>query len=171
MRGRAEARSAGLLLFKGTADALEVFLVHPGGPYWAKKDEGAWSIPKGVRRPDEEPLAAARREFEEETGKAPPRASDEEHLPLDPVRQPGGKWVHAWALRGDLDPDEIRSNTFSMVWPPGSGTVVEFPEVDRAAWFPLETARSKILRGQAPILDQLSRKLRMDVREARPDRL
>lgn len=143
--------SAGLLLVRGAPDALEVLLVHPGGPFWAKKDEGAWSIPKGEIAAGEDPLRAAIREFEEETG----QAIDGEFVALEPQRQPGGKTVHAWAVRADLDPTHLRSNTFSLEWPPRSGRQQEFPEIDRAAWFPLDAARKKILRGQAGFLTQL----------------
>jgi predicted NUDIX family NTP pyrophosphohydrolase len=144
-------KSAGLLLYRKTAENLEVLLVHPGGPLWAKKDDGAWSIPKGEFAPEEDPLAAAKREFEEETGIQP----DGEFIALTPLKQPGGKLVFAWALRSDFDPSKLKSNTFSMEWPPRSGRQQEFPEVDRAAWFGIEAARSKILKGQAPFLDQL----------------
>ena len=148
-------KSAGLLLFRRTSGRLEVFLVHPGGPFWAKKDEGSWSIPKGEFEDPEDPLAAARREFEEETGFAP----DGDPIPLDPIRQPGGKLVYAWAVQGDMEPSGLRSNTFSMEWPPKSGGYREFPEVDRAAWFGMEEAGRKILKGQAAFLDQLQEKL------------
>ena len=131
---------------------MEVLLVHPGGPLWARKDEGAWSIPKGEMEEGEDPLAAARREFAEETGAAP----EGEFAALQPVKQPGGKLVYAWAIRGDFDPASLRCNTFSMEWPPRSGRRREFPEVDRAQWFPLAEARRKILKGQAPLLDQLA---------------
>jgi predicted NUDIX family NTP pyrophosphohydrolase len=144
-------KSAGLLLFREMAARVEVLLVHPGGPFWAKKDDGSWSIPKGEFTDDEEPLAAAKREFEEEVG-APPAG---DFIPLDPVRQPSGKLVLAWAVRADFDPSSLKSNTFSMEWPPKSGRQREFPEVDRAAWFEVESARPKILKGQAPFLDQL----------------
>ena len=147
--------SAGILLFRERAGRLEVLLAHPGGPYWAKKDAGAWTIPKGEIAEDEEPLAAARREFEEETG----ARVEGEPLPLTPRRQPGGKLVHAWAMRGDLDPAAVRSITFTMEWPPRSGRQQAFPEVDRAAWFRLPDARGKILKGQAPFLDELERLL------------
>ncbi len=147
-------RSAGLLLYRGAPGRLEVLLVHPGGPFWAKKDAGAWSIPKGEIDAGEEPLTAARREFEEETGVAPP---DGEAVALEPRRQAGGKLVMAWAVRGDLDPALIRSGTFSLEWPPRSGRQQEFPEVDRAGWFTLEQAREKILSGQVPFLDELVR--------------
>ncbi len=149
-------KSAGLLLFREAAGDLEVMLVHPGGPFWAKKDEGAWSIPKGEFEDDEDPLAAAKREFAEETGGAPAG----EMIPLDPLRQPSGKLVYAWAVRYEFDPAELKSNTFSMEWPPKSGRYQDFPEIDRAAWFNRETARRKILKGQAPFLDQLHRKLK-----------
>ncbi len=144
-------RSAGLLLYRLTGGEVEVFLVHPGGPYWAKKDEGAWSIPKGEIDEGEDPLAAARREFEEETGVWP----EGEATPLGTVRQPGGKLVTAFAVEGDLDADTIRSNTFTMEWPPRSGRMRAFPEVDRAGWFGKEEAERKILKGQRAILDAL----------------
>lgn len=148
-------QSAGILLFRETAGRLEVLLVHPGGPFWAKKDDGAWSIPKGELHAGEDPLAAARREVAEELGLAVTGAA----LPLDTVRQPGGKVVHAWGVRGDFDPRELRSNTFALEWPPRSGHVQDFPEVDRAAWFTLAEARTKILEGQVDLLEQLRRQL------------
>jgi predicted NUDIX family NTP pyrophosphohydrolase len=148
-------RSAGLLLYRERDGGLEVLLVHPGGPYWAKKDDGVWSIPKGEIGEHEEPLAAARREFEEETSFAP----DGEPLALDPLRQPSGKLVFAWAVRGDLDAAAVRSNSHQQEWPPRSGRFQSFPEVDRAGWFDLPAARRKILRGQAAFLDQLERRL------------
>ena len=144
-------RSAGLLLFRENAAVLEVLLVHPGGPFWAKKDEGAWSIPKGELGDDEEPLTAAKREFQEEMGVSPAG----EFIPLELVKQPGGKLVFAWALQADFDTSGLKSNMFSMEWPPKSGRQQEFPEIDRAGWFPIETARTKILKGQAGLLDQL----------------
>lgn len=144
-------QSAGLLLFRESRGAIEVLLVHPGGPFWARKDDGAWSIPKGEFDADEEPLAAARREFAEETG----ATVDGEFIELQPVRQPSGKIVHAWAVRADFDPAQLRSNTFAMEWPPKSGQLREFPEVDRAAWFAVDEARAKIQPGQLPLLDQL----------------
>lgn len=143
--------SAGLLMYRLRNGGLEVFLVHPGGPYWAKKDDGAWSLPKGEPGPGEELLEAARREFAEETGFSPPG----EFIPLKPVRQSGGKIVHAWAVRGDFDPLGLRSNTFAIEWPPHSGMLETFPEADRAEWFPIEIARVKILKGQAGLLDEL----------------
>jgi predicted NUDIX family NTP pyrophosphohydrolase len=143
--------SAGLLLFRERDARLEVLLVHPGGPLWAKKDDGAWSIPKGELTAGEDPVTAARREFTEELG----AAVDGEFIPLGAVKQPGGKVIHAWAVRGDFDPARLKSNAFSMEWPPRSGKQQEFPEVDRAEWFGIETGRAKILKGQAAFLDQL----------------
>ncbi len=148
--------SAGLLLFRRPSAVLEVLLVHMGGPFWAKRDEGAWSIPKGEFTAEEDPLAAARREFQEETGVAPTG----EFLPLEPTRQPSGKIIHAWAVEGDLDPATVKSNTFMLEWPSRSGRWQEFPEIDRAAWLPVEEAKRKILKGQAPLLEQLAEKLR-----------
>jgi len=130
----------------------EVFLVHPGGPFWAGKDEGAWSIPKGEYDPGEDPLEAAKREFQEETG----FGVKGEFLPLAPRKQPSGKIISAWAVEGDCDPSALRSNLFSMEWPPRSGKQQEFPEVDRAGWFSIPAARGKILKGQIPFLDELS---------------
>ena len=143
--------SAGLLLYRRRQGNLEVFLVHPGGPFWARKDLGAWSIPKGEHQLDEEPLAAARREFREETGMEPHGLL----RPLKPIRQAGGKVVQAWAFEGDADPSVIRSNTFAMEWPPGSGRNETFPEVDRAAWFEMDEAKIKILKGQVALLNEL----------------
>jgi predicted NUDIX family NTP pyrophosphohydrolase len=131
-----------------------VLLVHPGGPFWAKRDEGAWSIPKGEYAPEEEPLAAARREFTEELGAEPPAG---EPLDLGEIRQKSGKRVRAWGLPGDLDADAITSNRFTLEWPPRSGQSREFPEVDRAQWFSLRDARAKINPAQAELLDRLSR--------------
>jgi predicted NUDIX family NTP pyrophosphohydrolase len=148
-------RSAGLLLFRERAGGLEVLLVHPGGPLWAKKDEGAWSIPKGEFEEGEDPLEAARRELYEETG----FAAGDEVMPLASVRLPSGKVVHAWAVRGDADPAALQSNTFSMEWPPRSGRRREFSEVDRAAWFPLAEGKEKITKGQVPLLLELERRL------------
>jgi predicted NUDIX family NTP pyrophosphohydrolase len=128
-------------------------LVHPGGPFWQTKDLGAWSIPKGEFAPGEDPLATARREVHEETGLELPGP----FTPLSPVRQAGRKTVHGWAVEGDFDPSLLRSNTFSLEWPPRSGRHQEFPEVDRAAWFDLDEARSRINRGQVPLLDELER--------------
>ena len=149
-------RSAGVLLFRRVGPQPEVLLVHPGGPFWKNKDDGAWSIPKGEHDVREDPLAAAKREFAEETG----TTLAGEFIPLGEIRQPGGKIVAAWALEGDLDSASVRSNTFSMPWPPGSGKSREFPEIDRAAWFSLEAAGRKILKGQAELLERLARHLR-----------
>lgn len=142
--------SAGLLLYRRRGE-LEVFLVHPGGPFWAKKDAGAWSIPKGEIGAGEEPLQAAQREFLEETG----FPIGGEFRPLELLKQSGGKSVHAWAVESDCDPSELRSNLFSLEWPPKSGQTREFPEVDRAAWFTIPQAREKILKGQIGFVDQL----------------
>lgn len=144
-------QSAGLLVYRHGETGVEVFLVHPGGPFWAKKDAGAWSIPKGEFEPDEEPLVAARREFKEETAMVidPPFSS------LGTIRQPGGKTVHAFVAAADFDAAKIVSNSFRMEWPPHSGRLAEFPEVDRAAWFPLEVAAAKINQGQRELLTRL----------------
>jgi len=139
-------------MFRQKTGGLEVLLVHPGGPLWARKDDGFWSIPKGEFA-DEDPLAAAIREFEEETGARP----EGKFMPLEPIKQPSGKVVFAWAVHADFDPSSLRSNLFSLEWPPKSGRHREFPEVDRAEWFEMETARRKILPGQAGFLDQLIR--------------
>jgi predicted NUDIX family NTP pyrophosphohydrolase len=146
----AKKTSAGLLLYRHRS-GLEVFLVHPGGPFWAKKDAGAWSLPKGEIGEGEDPLQTAKREFTEETG----FPIDGEFHPLHPVKQPGGKLVHAWAIEADCDPSELRSNLFSMEWPPKSGKTQQFPEVDRAAWFNIPEARKRILAGQIGFIDQL----------------
>jgi len=145
--------SAGLLMYRRRQGKLEVLLVHPGGPFWAGKDEGAWSIPKGEYPPDEDPLAAAYREFKEETN----CTAGEEVIPLGSLKQPSGKIIRAWALAGDCDAAAIRSNTFSLEWPPRSGVRQEFPEVDRAAWFPLEVAREKINKDQVEFLEEFKR--------------
>ena len=142
-------RSAGLLLYRRRGGVLEAFLVHPGGPFWAKKDAGAWTIPKGEIAEGEEPLDAARRETREETGFEPPGP----FMELPPVRQKAGKLVMAWAVEFDCDPAALRSNAFSMEWPPRSGRMAEFPEVDRGGWFGPGEAREKILPSQSPFLD------------------
>lgn len=147
----ATLRSAGIMLYRERGGAAEVLLVHPGGPFWAKKDAGAWSIPKGEFEPGEDARAVAAREFREETG----FALEGELVPLAPRKQPGGKLVHAFAVAGDCDAERVRSNSFTMEWPRGSGRMQEFPEVDRAGWFTLAQARGKILPGQAPFLDEL----------------
>jgi predicted NUDIX family NTP pyrophosphohydrolase len=144
--------AAGLLLFRRKPAGLEVLLVHPGGPFWARRDLGVWSLPKGEVAPGEDPLSAARREFREETGLEPSGTL----FPLGQVKQPSGKVVRAWALEGDFDPNALKSNTFVMEWPKGSGQMREFPEVDRAAWFDLAEARLYILAAQAPLLDVLA---------------
>ena len=148
------SRSAGILLHRRRGDELQVLLVHPGGPFWSQRDLGAWSIPKGEYGPDEDPLAAARREFEEELG-APPPDGPVEHL--GEIRQRGGKLVNAWALEGDLGDSATTSNTFELEWPPRSGRTIEVPEVDRAEWFTLEAAREKINPAQVELLDRLTR--------------
>lgn len=139
-------------MYRRVADELEVLLVHPGGPFWARRDDGVWSIPKGEYEPGEEPLTAARREFAEEIGSALPAG---ETLDLGEVRQRSGKRVRAWALEGDIDAETIVSNSFTLEWPPRSGRMQEFPEVDRAAWFDLRVARAKLNPGQLPLLDRL----------------
>jgi predicted NUDIX family NTP pyrophosphohydrolase len=144
-------RSAGLLMYRRKNNVPEVFLVHPGGPFWAKKDKGAWSIPKGEHEPDDDPLAAAKREFEEETGFAPQGS----FLALGEQKQTGGKIVTAWAVEGDCDPSKLKSNTFLLEWPPRSGRMAEFPEVDRWEWFSMDAAQERILSGQKIFLDQL----------------
>ncbi len=145
------AESVGILLYKRAAGQVLVLLVHPGGPFWRRKDDGAWSIPKGERAEGEDPEATARREFAEELGTAPIGRL----TPLGRIRQRGGKYVEAYALDGDFDVDALSSNSFEMEWPPRSGRLQSFPEVDRAAWFTLEAARQKINPGQQPFLDRL----------------
>jgi predicted NUDIX family NTP pyrophosphohydrolase len=146
--------SAGILLFRCPGQAIEVLLVHPGGPYWAKKDLGAWSIPKGLVEEGEDPLQCALRELEEELGSAF-SFTDADLIELGSVRQRAGKRVHGWAAEADFDPATLRSNTFSMEWPPRSGNEREFPEVDRVAWFSPKEARRKIIPAQADFLDRL----------------
>lgn len=148
-------RSAGLIMYKRHEGALLVLLVHPGGPFWRKRDAGAWSIPKGEFEPDEDPRSAALREFEEELGVKP--CGDP--VPLGEVVQAGGKRVSGFALEGDLDVAAVESNTFEIEWPPRSGRRQTFPEVDRAEWFPMAVARGKILPGQLPLLDRLQEML------------
>jgi predicted NUDIX family NTP pyrophosphohydrolase len=147
----AKKLSAGILLYRRRENSVEVFLVHPGGPYWAGKDDGVWSIPKGLCDEGEDALATAQREFQEETG-SPVTGS---FHPLTPLSQSSGKVVMAWALEGDLDPATVRSNSFPLEWPPHSGTQQDFPEVDRGGWFDLPTAHVKLLPGQRGFLDQL----------------
>jgi predicted NUDIX family NTP pyrophosphohydrolase len=148
-------QSAGILMFRRTGGRPEVLLVHPGGPFWAKKDDGAWSIPKGLYEDREDPLAAARREFEEETGCTP----EGEFLALGSFKQPSNKTIVAWAIESDFDLAKFKSNLFSMEWPPKSGRTQQFPEVDRIAWFEPDDAKRKILKGQAPILAALLNRL------------
>ena len=148
--------SAGIVLYRRRETGIEVLLVHPGGPFWAKKDEGAWSIPKGEYVEGEDPLSVAKREFAEETGSELRGPCVE----LPPAKQPSGKIIRAWAVEGDLDAASIRSNSFSMEWPPKSGHVQEFPEIDRALWCELTVARRKLLPGQRPLLDELEQRLR-----------
>jgi predicted NUDIX family NTP pyrophosphohydrolase len=146
-------QSAGLLIYRRHNGELEVFLVHPGGPFWRNKDQGAWSIPKGEFAPDDDPLEAAKREFQEETG----FTADGPFHSLQSLKQPNGKIVRAWLAEGDLDPSQVRSNTFKLEWPRNSKKFIDVPEVDRAGWFTLEAAREKILSGQCPFLDELER--------------
>ena len=148
-------QSAGILLYRIASERVEVLLVHPGGPFWTKKDDGAWSIPKGEFTDGEEPLEAAKREFTEETS----FPIDGMFTPLNPVKQPGGKTVYAWAVEGDIDASAVRSNTFSIEWPKGSAKTKSFPEIDKADWFDLDTAKIKILKGQLGLLEQLARNL------------
>ena len=148
--------SAGILLHRRRNNRREVFLIHPGGPYWSGKDSGAWSIPKGIVSPEENPLAAAKREFREETGFSVRGRT----TALGTFRQPTGKRLLAWAIEGDFDPAKLASNSFAMIWPPGSGRSCRFPEADRGAWFTRKEAMVQILPGQQPILDALFQKLR-----------
>ena len=147
----AKKTSAGLLLYRRRG-VLEVFLVHPGGPFWAKKDAGAWSLPKGEFVEGDDPLAAAKREFTEETG----FPIDGEFRRLDPLKQRSGKVIHAWAIEADCDASQVRSNLFSLEWPPKSGQIQKFPEVDRAGWFSIPEARKQIIAGQVGFVDQLT---------------
>ena len=149
-------QSAGLLIYRIRENNVEVFLVHPGGPFWAKKDIAAWSIPKGEFEEGEDPLRAAIREFGEETGLAVPAG---EPLPLLPIKQSAHKHVHAWYLQGDVDASVVRSNMFEQEWPPGSGRILQFPEVDKAGWFGLDEAKLKVHKGQVAIIEQLIRVL------------
>jgi predicted NUDIX family NTP pyrophosphohydrolase len=152
----ASRTSAGILLYRRRESGLELLLAHPGGPFFIKRDEGYWTIPKGEVDPDEELLAVARREFEEETGHPPPEV---EPIPLGSIVQKGGKVVHAWAAEGDLDPAAAVSNTFEMQWPPGSGRSQSFPEIDRVEWFDPAEARRRIKATQIPLVDRLEESL------------
>jgi predicted NUDIX family NTP pyrophosphohydrolase len=145
-------KSAGLLVYRVIEAGTEVLLVHPGGPFWRNRDDGAWTIPKGEFSDEEEPLAAAKREFEEELGTGAPIG---EYIQLKPIKQKNGKIVHAWAVTGDFDPATLNSNIFEMEWPPKSGRMQKFPEVDRAGWFAPEVAKKKMLFGQAALVDEL----------------
>jgi len=148
--------SAGLLVYRVRNGALEVFLAHPGGPFWARRDQGAWTIAKGLCEPHEEPLAAAKREFAEETG----FVLEGDFLDLGIFKQPNGKRISIWAVEGELDPESLVSNMFDLEWPPRSGIHRQFPEIDRGAWFPVGQALEKIVKGQRPVLEKLSALLR-----------
>lgn len=149
-----QKRSAGLLIYRFRENILQVFLVHPGGPFWVNKDAASWSIPKGLYLEDESALDAAKREFKEETGFDAPAGN---FMELSALKQPSGKIVSAWAAQGDFDASKISSNLFEMEWPPKSGKVQKFPEADCGEWFDLKTARKKILKGQIPFLDELEK--------------
>jgi predicted NUDIX family NTP pyrophosphohydrolase len=164
-------QSAGILLFRRGNGRLQVLLVHPGGPFWAKKDEGAWSIPKGLIDEGESPLAAARREFQEETGFSLDSEQECEFMDLGALRQPNGKIVRAFALEKDLDETKAVSNKFSLEWPKGSGLIREYPEIDRAGWFDVTLARKKILKGQAAFLDRLIRVLNYEEGDMLPEQV
>ncbi len=151
-------KSAGLLMYRRCDGELEVMLVHPGGPFWAKKDLGSWSIPKGEYTHDEDPFEVAKREFQEETG----FKAKGEFTPLAPIKQPSGKLITVWAFEGDCDTSKIKSNTFTMEWPPRSGKQQEFPEVDRAGWFTIAVAKEKIIKGQLGFIDELYQTLTGD---------
>ncbi len=144
-------KSAGLLMYRWCNDELEVMLVHPGGPFWAKKDHGSWSIPKGEYTDEEEPFEVAKREFQEETS----FKAEGEFMALTPIKQPGGKLIAIWAFEGNCDVSKIKSNTFTMEWPPRSGRQQAFPEVDRADWFTITVAKEKIIKGQTGFIDEL----------------
>jgi predicted NUDIX family NTP pyrophosphohydrolase len=148
-------RSAGLLMFRRRGKEVEVFLVHPGGPYWKNKDEGAWTVPKGEHAGGEEPLEAAKREFQEETG----FAAGTDFIELGEIKQASGKLVSAWAFEGDCDPGKLVSNLCQVEWPPRSGRQIDIPEVDRGAWFSIPEARERILKSQEPFLDALQREV------------
>lgn len=149
-------RSAGLLLFRRVSGEVEFFLVHPGGPFWKNKDIGAWSIPKGVFTDEEDPLEAAKREFEEETGKSVSGV----FYALQPVKQKSGKWIYAWAVEADIDETKIVSNTFPLEWPPKSGKFIDVPEIDKAGWYGYDEAKKKIVSGQVALLEELKLKVK-----------
>lgn len=154
-------QSAGLLMYRKSNGEPEFFLIHPGGPFWAKKDLGAWSIPKGEFNPDEDPFEAAKREFTEEIGIDIVKfIYDNEYIALTPLKQPSGKMITVWAFGADFNPDHIRSNAFEMEWPPHSGKQMEFPEADRAGWFNINDAKLKITKGQIGFLDELYKKIK-----------
>lgn len=148
-------QTAGILVYRRRRGAIEVFLAHPGGPFWAKKDLAAWSIPKGEFLDPETPLDAARREFAEEIG----QSIDGAFMALTPRKSPGGKMIHAFAVEGEVDSGKVQSNLFEMEWPPHSGRMQSFPEVDRAAWFEIDDARQRLHKGQVPILEELLARL------------
>jgi len=154
-------RSAGILMYRRSGGTVEVLLVHPGGPFWSGKDDGAWSLPKGLVGPGEDELLAAIREFQEETG----FPAEGEFVTLPELRQRSGKVIVAWALEGDCDPAEMKSNLFSMEWPPHSGKMAEFPEADRAAWFDLPSAKTKIIKGQRGFIEELEHILEINGRQ------
>lgn len=158
--------SAGILLYRNTANGHEVLIVHPGGPFWAKRDNGAWSIPKGEFTEEEEPLEAAKRELTEELGQHVPKG---ELVDLGEAKQPSGKVVHIWALEGDMNAQEVKSNTLLIDWPPRSGQKMEIPEVDRAGWFSLAEATVKLLPGQLPFLDRLATHLGAHIEQPEPN--
>ncbi len=165
MKGKRARRSAGILLYRDGPEGPEVFLVHPGGPFWARRDAGSWSIPKGEHGEGEDPLQAAQRELFEETG----ATASGPFIALQPIKQAGGKIVTAWAARGDLDPKQLRSNTFSLEWPPKSGARRDFPEVDRGAWFSVAEAAARLLPAQRPLLQELTRTLGTDREHSKPE--
>jgi predicted NUDIX family NTP pyrophosphohydrolase len=150
-------KSAGLLMYRHKGGVLELFLVHPGGPYWAKKDLGAWTIPKGEISESEEPLYAAKREFKEETGFPVPE--EDLFLEMTPLKQPSGKVIHAWAFEGDCLPEKLVSNTCTLQWPPRSGKFIDIPEVDRGGWFRIPEAKERIIAGQRGFIEELEEKL------------
>lgn len=158
-------QSAGILLYRDRGQGIEVLLVHPGGPFWVRKDAGAWSIPKGEFLEEEDPYAAARREFTEELGVPVPEGETHE---LGSVQQSGSKIVFAWAVAADLDADTIKSNTFDLEWPPKSGQLKQFPEIDRAGWFTLDIAQTRLVKGQVPLLQKLTGTLGIELPAATP---
>jgi len=158
-------QSAGILLYRDRGQGIEVLLVHPGGPFWVRKDAGAWSIPKGEFLEEEAPYEAARREFTEELGLPVPEGETKE---LGSVQQSGSKIVFAWAINADLDTDKIKSNTFDLEWPPKSGQMKQFPEIDRAGWFTLDIAQARLVKGQVPLLQKLVDTLGIELPAATP---